>query len=78
MRRIGALPIALGGTVRAGFALEMGGGFDQDKPLSGSLFKQAGSAFSCRSTRASGPAYSGAGATKDGNRTLYLFRGPIG
>ena len=75
-RRIGALPITLGGTVRAGFSLEMGGGFDQDKPLKTSLFKQAASAFLSVDTRF-GPAYLGAGATKDGDHTLYVFLGPI-
>ena len=77
-RRIGSLPLTLGGTLRAGFSLETGGGFDQ--PLSLSLKstsrKQAGSAFLSVDTRF-GPAYLGAGATRDGNRTLYLFLGPI-
>ncbi|WP_426195460.1 patatin-like phospholipase family protein [Massilia sp. DWR3-1-1] len=77
-RRVGALPLTLGGTLRAGFSLETGGGFDQ--PLSASLNsasrKQAGSAFLAVDTRF-GPAYLGAGATRDGNRTLYLFLGPI-
>jgi NTE family protein len=77
-RRIGALPVTLGGTVRAGFSLEAGGGFDQDEPLAQqrSALKQAGSAFLSVDTRF-GPAYLGAGATRDGNRTLYLFLGPI-
>ena len=77
-RRIGALPVTLGGTVRAGFSLEAGGGFDQDAPLGPqrSALKQAGSGFLSVDTRF-GPAYFGAGATRDGNRTLYLFLGPI-
>jgi NTE family protein len=77
-RRIGALPVTLGGTVRAGFSLEAGGGFDQDTPLGQqrSALKQAGSGFLSVDTRF-GPAYLGAGATRDGNRTLYLFLGPI-
>jgi NTE family protein len=77
-RRIGALPVTLGGTVRAGFSLEAGGGFDQDTPLGQqrSSLKQAGSGFLSVDTRF-GPAYLGAGATRDGNRTLYLFLGPI-
>ncbi|MDL2353860.1 MAG: patatin-like phospholipase family protein [Pseudomonadota bacterium] len=77
-RRIGALPVTLGGTVRAGFSLEAGGGFDQDVPLpqQRSALKQAGSGFLSVDTRF-GPAYLGAGATRDGNHTLYLFLGPI-
>ena len=77
-RRIGALPVTLGGTVRAGFSLEAGGGFDQDEPLGQQrrALKQAGSGFLSVDTRF-GPAYLGAGATRDGNRTLYLFLGPI-
>jgi NTE family protein len=75
-RRIGALPVTLGGTVRAGFSLETGGGFDQDLTLKSSSRKQAGSAFLSVDTRF-GPAYLGAGATRDGNRTMYLFLGPI-
>jgi NTE family protein len=75
-RRIGALPVTLGGTVRAGFSLETGGGFDQDLTLHSSSRKQAGSAFLSVDTRF-GPAYLGAGATRDGNRTMYLFLGPI-
>ena len=77
-RRIGALPVTLGGTVRAGFSLEAGGGFDQDEPLARqrNAFKQAGSGFLSVDTRF-GPLYLGAGATRDGNRTLYLFLGPI-
>lgn len=77
-RRIGALPVTLGSTVRAGFSMEVGGGFDQDVPLpqQRNKFRQAGSAFLSVDTRF-GPAYLGAGATRDGNRTLYLFLGPI-
>lgn len=75
-RRVGALPLALGGAVRAGFSLEVGGGFDQDQPLSETRLKQAASGFLSVDTRF-GPAYVGAGATRDGDRTLYLFLGPI-
>jgi NTE family protein len=77
-RRIGALPVTLGGTVRAGFSLEVGGGFDQDVPLpqQRNAFRQSASSFVSVDTRF-GPAYLGAGATRDGNRTLYLFLGPI-
>lgn len=74
--RIGQLPVTLGGTVRAGFSIEAGGGFDLDQPAQGSRFKQAVSGFLSVDTRF-GPAYVGAGATKDGNQTLYLFLGPV-
>jgi NTE family protein len=75
-RRVGALPVTLGGTVRAGFSLEAGGGFDLSQPVHGGLLKTAVSGFLAVDTRF-GPAYIGAGATKDGNRTMYLFLGPI-
>lgn len=75
-RRIGALPATLGGVVRAGFSVEVGGAFDQDTPLRGNLFKQAGSAFVSVDTRF-GPLYFAAGATRHGDHTLYLFLGPI-
>ena len=75
-RRIGALPVTLGGTVRVGFSIEAGGGFNLDTPGTGKRLKQAGSAFLSVDTRF-GPAYVGAGATKDGNKTMYLFLGPV-
>ncbi|WP_426101691.1 patatin-like phospholipase family protein [Massilia sp. TSP1-1-2] len=75
-RRVGALPVTLGGTVRAGFSLEAGGGFDTGTAVKGSGIKQAVSAFLSVETRF-GPAYVGAGLTKDGNKTAYLFLGPI-
>jgi len=75
-RRVGVLPVTLGGTVRAGFSFELGGGFDRELPLRGKALKQAASAFLSVDTRF-GPTYLGAGATKDGNRALYIFLGPI-
>ncbi|MFL6675502.1 MAG: patatin-like phospholipase family protein [Massilia sp.] len=75
-RRIGALPITVGGTLRAGFSLEAGGGYDSGHPLRAATLRKAGSAFLSVDTRF-GPAYLGAGATQDGDRTLYLFLGPI-
>ncbi len=75
-RRIGALPVTLGGTVRAGFSLELGGGFNPDVPAKTTPLKTAGSAFISVDTRF-GPAYVGAGATKTGDRTLYIYLGPI-
>ena len=75
-RRVGALPVTLGGTVRAGFSLEAGGGFDVGAAVTDSRIKQAVSGFLSVDTRF-GPAYVGAGVTKDGNKTAYLFLGPI-
>jgi len=75
-RRIAALPSAFGGTMRAGFSLETGGGFDRGTTASGRALKQAGSAFLSVETRF-GPLFLGAGATRDGEQTLYLFLGPI-
>ncbi len=75
-RRIGALPLAIGGTVHLGFSLEAGGAYDSAHPLRANTLRQAGSAFLSLDTRF-GPAYFGAGATKDGQRTLYLYLGPI-
>jgi NTE family protein len=75
-RGVGALPLALGGVVRAGFSLEMGGGFEPDRPSTRKQLRSAGSAFLSVDTRF-GPAFLGAGATKDGERTLYLFLGPV-
>ncbi|UUZ56739.1 hypothetical protein LP419_17850 [Massilia sp. H-1] len=76
-RRIGALPVTLGGTVRAGFSLEVGGGFDLSQPSVGASVKQAVSGFLSVDTRF-GPAYVGGWqATKEGNSTLYLFLGPV-
>ena len=75
-RRIGSLPSTLGGVVRAGFSLEMGGGFDQSERWKASKFTQASSAFISVDTRF-GPVYVAAGATKGGESTLYLFLGPV-
>ncbi|OYO31800.1 patatin-like phospholipase family protein [Janthinobacterium sp. PC23-8] len=74
-RRIGALPATFGGAVRAGFSLEMGGGFDQSERWKASKFTQAGSAFVSVDTRF-GPVYVAGGATRGGDSTLYLFLGP--
>jgi len=75
-RRIAALPSAFGGTMRAGFSLETGGGFDRGTSATGKALKQAGSAFLSVETRF-GPLFLGAGATRHGEETLYLFLGPI-
>jgi NTE family protein len=75
-RRVGSFPLALGGTVRAGFSVELGGAYDSAHPLRSTTLRKAGSAFLAVDTRF-GPAYLGAGATRDGDRTLYLFLGPV-
>ncbi len=75
-RRIGDLPTALGGGVRAGFSLELGGAFGQGVPVVLGDFKQAASAFLAVDTRF-GPLYFGGGATRGTGSTLYLFLGPI-
>jgi NTE family protein len=75
-RKIGALPSAFGGTLRAGFSLEAGGGFDRKADALGRALKQAGSVFLQVETRF-GPLFLGAGATKNGEQTGYLFLGPI-
>ena len=75
-RRIGSLPSTLGGAVRAGFSLEMGGGFDQNEHWKSTKFTQASSAFISVDTRF-GPVYVASGASKGGESTLYLFLGPV-
>ncbi|NHQ88926.1 patatin-like phospholipase family protein [Janthinobacterium lividum] len=75
-RRIGSLPSTLGGAVRAGFSLEMGGGFDQSERWKSTKFTQASSAFISVDTRF-GPVYMASGASKGGESTLYLFLGPV-
>jgi NTE family protein len=75
-RRIGDLPTALGGPVRAGFSAELGGVFGQDQPVRLGDMKQAASAFFSVDTRF-GPLYLGAGSTRGTGSTLYLFLGPI-
>jgi NTE family protein len=75
-RSIGTMPLTLGGTVRLGFSLEAGGGYDGAHPLRAGTIRQAGSAFLSLDTRF-GPAYLGAGATREGDKTVYLYLGPI-
>ncbi len=75
-RRIGELPSALGGTVRAGFSAEVGGGFGQDQSVRLGDMKQAASAYFAVDTRF-GPLYFGAGSTRGTGSTLYLFLGPV-
>ncbi|MBV7538598.1 patatin-like phospholipase family protein [Duganella sp. sic0402] len=75
-RSIGSMPAALGGDVRLGFSLEAGAAYSPADPLSWGKLKQAGSAFIAVDTRF-GPLYFGAGATKEGKGSGYLFLGPI-
>jgi len=75
-RSIGAMPAALGGDVRLGFSLEAGGAYSSTSPLRWGALHQAASGFIAVDTRF-GPLYLGAGTTKGGNSSAYLFLGPI-
>ncbi len=78
-RRIGQMPVGLGGAVRVGFSLETGavGGGARLKlasiPQSG--WRQAGSGFLSVDTRF-GPFYLAVGATRGGDAAAYLLLGP--
>ena len=74
--RFASMPAALGGAIRLGFSAELGGGFAEGEAVKFSKIKRSGSAFIAFDTRF-GPLYFGAGATKGGNSTFYLFLGPI-
>ena len=75
-RRIAAMPVALGGLVRAGFSLELGDGLTAQESVRLSSLHQAASAFLSVDTRF-GPLFLAAGATRDNGSTMYLFLGPI-
>jgi NTE family protein len=75
-RGIAAMPVALGGLVRAGFSLELGGGLTAQESMRLSSLRRAASAFLSVDTRF-GPLFLAAGATHSGGGTLYLFLGPI-
>jgi NTE family protein len=75
-RSIGAMPAALGGDVRLGFSLEAGGAYSPENPLRWGTLKQAASGFIAVDTRF-GPVYFGAGTTREGKSSGYLFLGPI-
>ncbi|NYE63035.1 NTE family protein [Duganella sp. 1224] len=75
-RSIGAMPAALGGDVRLGFSLEAGGAYSPQDPLRWGKLKNSASGFIAVDTRF-GPLYFGAGTTKGGNSSAYLFLGPI-
>ena len=70
------MPVALGGNVRAGFSLELGGGFGSSESVHVGALRRAGSGFVSVDTRF-GPLYFGAGVTHGNGGTLYLFLGPI-
>jgi NTE family protein len=78
-RRMGELPIALGGAVRIGFSLEAGavgqGRFLRlgNQPDGG--WREAGAAFVAVDTRF-GPFHFALGGTRNGGSALYLFLGP--
>lgn len=75
-RSIGSMPAALGGDVRLGFSLEAGGAYSDTNSLHRNTLRQAASAFISVDTRF-GPLYFGAGTTKDGSSSGYLFLGPV-
>jgi len=75
-RRIGTMPATVGGAVRLGFSMELGGGFARGESIKFGQLKRAGSLFLSADTRF-GPLYFGAGATRGVGSTFYLFLGPI-
>ena len=75
-KRVGEMPIGLGGAVRVGMSAELGGGFEAGQAVRLADTKQAGSVFLSIDTRF-GPLAFGAGATRGIGGTLYLFLGPF-
>jgi NTE family protein len=73
---VGQMPIGLGGPVRAGFSLELGGLFAPGQSRELSELRQAGSAFVSVDTRF-GPVYLALGATHRGGHAVYVFLGPF-
>lgn len=74
-RRIGDMPLGLGGAIRAGMSLELGGIIRDRESFAREQLKLAGSAFLAFDTRF-GPFYLGAGSTRRGDTSAYLFLGP--
>jgi NTE family protein len=73
---IAQMPIGLGGAVRAGFSLELGG---VSRPGEGRRIddvRKAGSVFVSVDTRV-GPVYLALGATHQGGHAVYVFLGPF-
>lgn len=75
-RQVGTMPAAVGGAIRLGFSVELGGVFDAGQTLRADTLKQAGSGFLSVDTRF-GPLFFGAGATRANGASLYLFLGPV-
>jgi NTE family protein len=75
-REVGQMPTGLGGTVRVGASLELGGGVADARHIHGNDLKQAGSVFVSVDTRL-GPLYLAAGGTRGGQGAVYLFLGPF-
>lgn len=75
-RRIGEMPAGLGGAVRTGFSIELGGGHDTQQGLHASDLKRAGSGFVSIDTRF-GPLFLALGATHGEGAALYIFLGPF-
>ncbi|MFM7848573.1 MAG: patatin-like phospholipase family protein [Rubrivivax sp.] len=73
---IGRMPVGLGGPVRAGFSLELGGLFPVGESVSVRELKLAGSTFMSVDTLF-GPVYFALGATHRGGRAAYVFLGPF-
>jgi len=78
-RRIGEMPVGLGGAVRVGFSLEAGTVNQLEgrrlSQLTSGVWKQAGSAFLSVDTRF-GPFFLALGATRGGDSAAYLLLGP--
>ena len=75
-RRIGDMPAGLGGAVRTGFSLELGGGYDRDNPADQGDLQRAGSVFMSVDTRF-GPVFLALGSTRHVGSAIYLFLGPF-
>ena len=75
-RQIGRMPVGLGGAVRLGFSLEAGGGFAEGEAVRLAALRKAASSFVAVDTRF-GPLYLGAGASRPGGSSIYLYLGPI-
>jgi NTE family protein len=75
-KRIGSMPAALGGAIRVGYSVEIGGGFKANENIKFDKLKRGGSLFLSFDTRF-GPLYTAWGKTSGGDSTFYLFLGPI-
>jgi len=70
------MPLGLGGAVRAGVSLELGGMFQPGQSRQIADLKQAASTFVSVDTLF-GPVYFALGATHRGGRAAYVFLGPF-